>query len=145
MKRECVDLNGDCEAALASAMEEVATELRFVDLLDLAAYVRLDRLANIEHIINGSTELHFHPGTLRFAHVADIALSWSGDPILSFGLIFDYDGVGIFFRLFLFRDNAGVEIDYIDISGSTGGSDEAAHRIEGALRSARRSLSAFVA
>ena len=142
MKKECPVLTLEREAALAIAMEEVATELRLVDLLDLAAFVRLDQFANIEHIINASTEIHFRPDVLRFSQVAEVDLDWNGDPKLSFGMIFDYGGVKIYFRLLIMRENAAVEIDFIDISNPSDSVAENTQRIRHLMNSARREFTA---
>ena len=131
------------EAALAIAMEEVATELRLVNLLDFVAFVRLDQIANIENIINGSTELYFRPGTLRFSQVADAELDWNGDPMLSFGMIFDYGGVKIYFRLIIMREHAAVEIDFIDIANPGKSSTEDTSLISQMMAMARRDFSAI--
>lgn len=143
MKKECPVLMLEREAALAVAMEEVATELRLVDLVDLAAYVRLDQLANIEHIINGSTEVHFRPGALRFSQAADVELDWNGTPRLSFGMIFDYGGVKIYFRLIIMRDHAAVEIDFIDFSHPSDDSTENTNRMAQMMALSRREFSAM--
>jgi len=143
MKKECPVLMLEREAALAIAMEEVATELRLVNLLDLAAFTRLEQLANIEHIINGSTELHFKPGALRFSQTADVDLDWNGEPKLSFGMIFDYGGVKIFFRLILLRDNAAVEIDFIDVTNPSSNPVDNTYRIQQMTMLARREFTAF--
>lgn len=143
MKKECPVLMLEREAALAIAMEEVATELRLVDLLDLAAFVRLDQFANIEHIINGSTEVHFRPGAIRFSQAADVELDWNGEPRLSFGLIFDYGGVKIYFRLIIMRENAAVEIDFIDFSHPGQSASENTNRMAQMMSLARREFSAM--
>lgn len=138
MKKNCPVLTLERESALAIAMEEVATELRLVDLLDLVAFVRLEQFANIEHIINSSTEVHFRPNVLRFSQVADADLDWDGNPKLSFGMIFDYGGVKIYFRLLIMRENAAVEIDFIDILNPSDCAAENTHRIRHMMNSARR-------
>lgn len=143
MKKECPVLMLEREAALAIAMEEVATELRLVNLLDLAAFTRLEQLANIEHIINASTELHFKPGALRFSQTADVDLDWNGEPKLSFGMIFDYGGVKIFFRLILLRENAAVEIDFIDVANASSNPVDNTYRIQQMTMLARREFTAF--
>ena len=129
------------EAALAIAMEEVATELRLVNLLDLAAFTRLEQLANIEHIINASTELHFKPGALRFSQTADVDLDWNGEPKMRFGMIFDYGGEKIFVRLIILRESA--EIDFIDVANASPNPVDNTYRIQQMTMLARREFTAF--
>jgi hypothetical protein len=57
--------------ALGTAFEPVAAELRLVDVADFIAYVRAEKFANIQDIVNSSVELFFKPGTLSFGWAAE--------------------------------------------------------------------------
>jgi hypothetical protein len=101
------------ERVLAQAVREVAAELRLIDASDLVAFIRGERLSNIGHLVNCSTELYYKPGTLCFGLCADARLSWDRAPIVVLDMEFRHQGVNVYFRLQLEDQEAGVEIDYI--------------------------------
>ena len=125
------------EMMLGEAMRHVATELRLIDILDMIAFVRLERFANVESLVNASTELYFAPGTLRFGHSAEVEMSWSNAPILCFDMIFENMGVTIYFRMFLGSKDAAVAIDYVEMSNRQGDANQNSLQIAKALREAQ--------
>ena len=137
MRLQHSDASREREAALAVAMQDVATELRLIDLLDLAAFIRLERFANLEHLVNSSAELYFRRDALRLGHSADVEIGWRRRPRLSLDMVFEQDGVKIFFRLILLADSAAVEIDFVDIVPSMGDATQNTARILAALESSR--------
>ena len=64
------------EQTIADAMRGVASEIRLVDLNHLTMLIHNGRMANIDDLVNSSTELHFRPGTLDFTGAAQTELSW---------------------------------------------------------------------
>lgn len=125
------------EKALASALKDVASDLRLVSAADFVAFVRTGQLANIANIVTSSTELYFRPGTLRFGRSCEADLTWDSPPHVSLALEFCHDGVTAFFRLILAAKHACVEMDGLSISPETSSPDAETERLIGALASAR--------
>ena len=57
------------EKIIAESVVDVATELRLADVCDLMLFIRCEQTANIEDLVNSSTELYFKNGTLKYALV----------------------------------------------------------------------------
>jgi hypothetical protein len=110
-----------CEQVLAESVADVATELRLVNVIDLIGYVRAERVANLEDIVNSSAELYFRHGALRYAWSADVEVAWDAPPCVSLNMEFHWTGVTAFFRLRLDAALAGVEILYLALESA--GSD----------------------
>ncbi len=103
----------DCERVLAESVADVATELRLVNVIDLIGYVRAERFANLEDLVNSSAELYFKHGALRYAWSADLDVVWEALPTISLNMEFSWRGVTAFFRLCLNAARAGVDIQHL--------------------------------
>jgi hypothetical protein len=103
----------DCERLLAEGVAEVATELRLVNVIDLIGYVRSERSANLEDLVNSSAELYFKQGALRYAWSAELHVVWEALPTVSLNMEFCWRGVTAFFRLCLDSARAGVDIQHL--------------------------------
>jgi hypothetical protein len=103
----------DLEKIIAEAIVDVATELRLADVSDLMLFIRSDQTANIEDLVNSSTELYFRNGTLKYALVAGCSVRWDALPTIMLDMEFRNAAVSVFFRLVLSQSRAAVEI--IDI------------------------------
>jgi hypothetical protein len=125
------------EKALASALMDVASDLRLVGAADFIAFVRTGQLANIGNIVTSSTELYFRPGTLRFGRSCEADLTWDGPPHVSLALEFCHDGVMAFFRLILAANHACVEMDGLRISPEVSSHEAETERLVAALAAAR--------
>ncbi len=125
------------EQIIASALVDVATELRLTDAAELMAMIRNDHAANIADLVNSSTELFFKSGTLRYALSASYNAPWDGTPVVALDMEFRYAMVSAFFRLTIGQRRAGVEIT--DILFDEHGLDDRtkAERLSAALESAR--------
>ena len=64
------------EKIIAESIVDVATELRLADVSDLMLFIRCDQAANIEDLVNSSTELYFKNGTLKYALAAGCSVRW---------------------------------------------------------------------
>jgi hypothetical protein len=98
------------EKLLAQRLKGVASELRLVDLVDLIAYIRNEQFANIEDLVNSSSELYFKQGTLTFGWAADLALDWNVPPKVKLDMEFRHLAVSVFFCLMLEPRQASVDI-----------------------------------
>src|SRR5579872_5691343 len=101
------------EKIIAESIVDVATELRLADVSDLMMFIRCDQAANIEDLVNSSTELYFRNGTLRYALAAGCSVRWDALPTILLDLEFRNDAVTVIFRLVLSQSRAAIEI--IDI------------------------------
>jgi hypothetical protein len=101
------------EKIIAEGVVDVATELRLADVSDLMLFIRCDQSANIEDLVNSSTELYFKNGTLKYALVAGCSIRWEASPTILLDMEFRHAGVSVFFRLVLSQSRAAVQI--IDI------------------------------
>ena len=101
------------EKIIAESIVDVATELRLADVSDLMLFIRCDQTANIEDLVNSSTELYFKNGTLKYALAAGCSVRWDALPTILLDMEFRHAAVSVFFRLVLSQSRAAVEI--IDI------------------------------
>jgi hypothetical protein len=101
------------EKIIAENIVDVATELRLADVSDLMLFIRCDQTANIEDIVNSSTELYFRNGTLKYALAAGCSVRWDSSPTILLDMEFRHAAVSVFFRLVLSQSRAAVEV--IDI------------------------------
>ncbi len=98
------------ERVIAEGIVDVATELRLADVSDLVLFIRNDQTANIEDLVNSSTELYFKNGTLKYALVAGCSVRWDAAPTILLDMEFRHAAVSVFFRLVLSQSRAAVEI-----------------------------------
>jgi hypothetical protein len=125
------------EAALASAMQDVARELKLIDLADLVAYVRFDRFPNIADLVSSSIELMFAPGTLSFGWAADLDLAWDAPARVMLDMEFRHRAVTAFFSLELTAGDATVRIHHISFEPASPDPAENTRSLVDALDSAR--------
>ncbi len=98
------------EEMIASAMVDVATELRLADPSELILMIRGEQAANIADLVNSSSELFFKSGTLRYALSAGCDVQWDSTPIIRLDMEFRYAAVSAFFRLMIGRKRAAVDV-----------------------------------
>ena len=136
MLRQIQDVTHEREETLALALRGVATELRLIDLVDLVSFIRLEKFDNIENLVNSSTELHFRPSTLVFGQSAEVDVNWNGEMRLCFDMVFCNAGVKVYFRLFICKAYAAVEIDYVEIAPNSQSGHDRPMGFEAALADA---------
>ena len=98
------------EKIIAENVVDVATELRLADVSDLMLFIRCDQAANIEDLVNSSTELYFKNGTLKYALAAGCSVRWDASPTILLDMEFRHAAVSVFFRLVLSQSRAAVEV-----------------------------------
>ena len=101
------------EGIVAKAIEDVAFELRLVDVADYIAFIRLEHLSCISDLVESAAELYFMPGTLRFGHGAEACVDWSGAPKIVLDMELRAGGATIYFALTLTDLTVGVEVNYV--------------------------------
>ena len=125
------------EIAMADAVKEVASELRLIESTDFVTYIRTERFANIDQLVNSSTELFYKPGTISFAHSADVVMNWGEAPTVVLDMQFHHRQVKVYFRLALEEVRAGIEIDYITFGQASASPEENTRRLIRAIDDAR--------
>lgn len=126
-----------CEKILAENLDEVAAELRLVNVLDLIGYVRGERSVMLEDLVNSATELYFKTGAIRYAWSAELDVLWEAPPSVSLNMEFRWRGATAFFRLRLDSDHAAIVLQHMAFEGGDGG-ENALERFAGAVADARR-------
>jgi hypothetical protein len=139
MLKQFVDHLDEREELLASAVKELASELRLIEVGDLVDFIRKRQFGTIAHIVASSAELYYKPGTLLFLNSGETTLDWGRDPGVALDLKFENDGVTVYFRLFLESSSAGIQIDYlfIDDQEPIGKSGAGTRRIREAIEDAK--------
>ena len=123
---------------IASAMVDVATELRLTDPSELIVMIRGEQAANIADLVNSSGELFFRAGALRYALSAGCDVQWDTTPVVRLDMEFHYAEVSAFFRLRIGRKRAGIEVVEVLVDGEDDLDDTIKdERLHGAVAAAR--------
>ncbi|BCH23169.1 hypothetical protein MesoLjLc_29070 [Mesorhizobium sp. L-8-10] len=125
------------EVIVAKAIEEVASELRLVEVVDYVAYVRLEHFSTIADIVESAAELYFLPGTLSFGHGGEVRLGWSGEPEILLDMQLRPEGATVYFTLKLTDRQAAVVVNYVSFDQSCDDPAENTRLLEAALDAAR--------
>lgn len=125
------------EVIVAKAIEEVASELRLVDVVDYVAYIRLEHFSTIADIVDSAAELYFLPGTLSFGHGGEARLDWSGAPEILLDMQLRPDGATVYFTLALTDRKAAVTVNYVAFDQSCDDPTENTRLLEAAIDAAR--------
>ena len=125
------------EKIVADCVQEVAAELRLVDLADYVAFIRLERFANIADLVASAAELYFMPGTLAFGHGAESRVDWDSEPVVSLDMRLTVDGATVYFRLGLRAAHAEVDVTYVSFDAPSPDPAENTRFLERALERAR--------
>ncbi|WP_127077583.1 hypothetical protein [Rhodomicrobium lacus] len=113
------------ERVLGAALGGFASELRLVDVLDFAAFIRIGQIANLRSLIHSSAELYFKPGTIELCELGQALLSWSAPPEILLPMRFRHAGVRAYFHLRLAARSASVDLESVAIEDDAGGCLEA--------------------
>lgn len=125
------------EVIVAKAIEEVASELRLVDVVDYVAYIRLEHFSTIADIVESAAELYFLPGTFNFGHGGEARLNWSGEPEILLDLQLKPKGATVYFTLKLTDQTAAVTVNYVAFDQSSEDPAENSRFLERALDGAK--------
>lgn len=127
----------DRESALGNAIKDFAKDLRLVDPADLVTYVRMEQYANIEDLVNSSSELSFKPATLTFGWGADMRVTWTELPSVFLDMEFRHGNVTVFFSLGLAGEGENVDIRHISFEAPSPDPSINTRRLVDALNASR--------
>lgn len=125
------------EVIVAKAIEEVASELRLVDVVDYVAYIRLEHFSTVADIVESAAELYFLPGTVSFGHGGEARVGWSGEPEILLDMQLKPQGVIVYLTLKLTDRTAAVTVNYVSFDESSDDPAENTRFLEVALEAAR--------
>ena len=132
------DYNRDAIAELIqSNLKEVADELRTIDLIDIVNFIRLESFSAIEDLLQSSTELFFKEGTLTFAWMAEVEMTWGNLPTVRLGMEFRHDPVAVFFDLWVSAFDLAVRVGAVLFDGEVADPRQGLGHLAEALRHAR--------
>lgn len=95
---------------IEDGLKDVLEELHAIDLVDLVSFIRFDRYAAIEDLLQSSTELFFKDGSFTFAWNAGVDMAWGAMPSVTLGMEFNHPTVSVFFNLTLKAMEQAVEV-----------------------------------
>lgn len=122
---------------VANGIREIAAELRLIEVGDLIAYIHGEQFANIEDLVNSSTELYFKEGTMSFAWAAALDVTWSGPPTVLIDMEFHHAAVSVFFTLALKNTHGCIDIKHIWYASPSFDEEYDTMRLAGAIADAR--------
>lgn len=125
------------EALVASAIQEVVSELRMVDVVDYIAFIRMERFGNISDIVDSAAELYFMPGTLRLGHGGEAHVAWASPPRIVLDLELRSQGATVYFSLTMTDEHAGIEVNYVSFDTPDSDPMVNTRRLEDSLEYAR--------
>jgi hypothetical protein len=125
------------EKLIASAIKEVVSELRMVDVCDYVAFIRMERFANISDLVDSAAERFFIPGTLKLGHGGEAHLGWTGEPRIVLDLELRPRGATVYFTLAMMADSAAIDVNYVAFEDSSATPAENTALLETALEGAR--------
>lgn len=125
------------QTAIAEALAGFIEDLKLVDVLDFAAYIRLEQHGNINDLVKTSAELFFKDGTLRYSMASQAELDWDSLPQIKLDLEFLNKGVWIYFTVVLAAPDNSVNVSYIEIPDAGGDPDKETELLLEALKDAR--------
>ncbi|RDI50424.1 hypothetical protein [Microvirga subterranea] len=126
------------EKALAHCIKDFVAELCLTDASIIIAYICNELHANIDDLIESSTELHFKEGVLSYGHCADVKFEWGKSPAVVLDMEFVHQSVTVFFKLVLHGFYVGVSIQRILLSNKSGDPELDLQTFERVLNDARR-------
>jgi hypothetical protein len=125
------------EALVASAIQEVVSELRMVDVVDYIAFIRLERFGNISDIVESAAELYFMPGTLKLGHGGEAHVTWASPPQIVLDLELRSQGATVYFSLTMTDQHAAIDVNYVSFDAPDPDPTVNTRRLEDSLEYAR--------
>ena len=107
----------DNERVMARGLEDLAQELRLIDIADFISYIREDKLGHVDNLVQSAAEVVLKPGVIRFASSARVDVDWEALPRIYLDLEFINQGVRVYFTLVLERKSVSVTINSMAIAG----------------------------
>lgn len=137
MVKEISRLDLDRTNIVARNVREFAAELRLIDVADLIAYIHGEKYANIEDLVNSSTELFFKSGTMNFAWAAALDVCWDQPPTILIDMEFHNMSISAFFTLALKATHGFIDVKHICFATPSFDEEYNTARLEAAMDDAR--------
>lgn len=118
-------------------MRPIASEIRGFEVVDIIAFSRFEKCANIKSMVNSAAEQYFRPGAFEVLDAGEVRIVWGSVPEVEFNMTFRTSDMTVYFRLLLSNSVGGVEIDYIDCDGLDVNSSQLPTYLDSALTGAR--------
>ena len=122
---------------VANSIREIAADLRLIDVSDLIAFIHGEKFANIEDLVNSSTELFFKEGTMNFAWAAALDVSWDEPPTILIDMEFHHMSVSAFFTLALKNTLGCIDVKLIWVATPSFDDEYDTARLADAIADAR--------
>jgi hypothetical protein len=122
---------------VALAIRDFAAELRLIDVGDLITFIHGEKFANIEDLVNSSTELFFKEGTMNFAWAAALDVSWDEPPTILIDMEFHHMSISAFFTLSLKNTHGAIDVKHIWFATPSFDEDYNTARLADAMADAR--------
>jgi hypothetical protein len=122
---------------VANSIREIAADLRLIEVSDLIAFIHGEKYANIEDLVNSSTELFFKEGTMNFAWAAALDVSWEEPPTILIDMEFHHMSVSAFFTLALKNTHGCIDVKHIWFASPSFDDDYDTARLADAIADAR--------
>lgn len=101
------------EQIIAQAIAGFVRELRLVDPLDLAAFLRLELYPNLSDIVSSAAELYFAPEFLKTGQGGNAVVDWFKPLEIELDLVMQPAGATVNFTLRLLAETAEIRLAYI--------------------------------
>lgn len=101
------------EKIIGEAIGGLVSELRLIDPIDYAAFLRLDLHSNLEDIVQTAAELYFAPDFIGLGHGGQARITWNALPEIDLDLVMRPSGLTIHFLLRLKAETAEVRLAYL--------------------------------
>ncbi len=115
------DICFELEPHVASAIANLAAELRLVDISDYIAYLRMEQFGCIADIVHDASELYFTPGFVRFDMDGEASADWGAPPEVTLMLVINSARAKTHVALKLCTDHAEVKLGYVSFAAALEG------------------------
>ena len=112
------DICFELEPHVASAIANLAAELRLVDISDYIAYLRMEQFGCIADIVHDASELYFTPGYVRFDMDGEASADWGAPPEVTLMLVINSARAKAHVALKLCTDHAEVKLGYVSFAAA---------------------------
>lgn len=122
------------EALVARAMQNMASDLRLIDVEYLVSFITLKMDRHVSDHVMSSAERYFTPGFISMGQGCDIKIGWDRLPEIMIDLTMNLDWARIYFSLMLKAEHADIALRYISSFGGHENQDEMTIKIRDGIK-----------